>query len=94
MAGEPSPIAGTDITRSWLAVTNPDNPGERCWVPSADIEPLGDVSGLRMLYEPEKPTEEPRGPVCAASLNTGETCKAAGGTWKRLPTGKDGCVCP
>ncbi len=25
---------------------NPDNPGERCWVPSDDIEPLGDVERL------------------------------------------------
>jgi len=71
VAGEQSPIAGTDITRSWYAVNNPDNPGERCWVPSADIQPLGDASGLRMLNPPI---------VCRSSLGEND-CRAAGGTW-------------
>jgi len=71
VAGEQSPIAGTDITRSWFAVDNPDNPGQRCWVPSADIEPLGDASGLRMLNSPV---------VCMFSMEEKE-CEAAGGTY-------------
>jgi hypothetical protein len=94
LAGEQSPIAGTDMARRWYAVDNPDNPGERCWVPSDNIEPLGDVGKLRILNPPASPTEEPRSPVCSTSLNTREACEAAGGTWGPPPTGgKDVCTC-
>jgi hypothetical protein len=71
VAGEQSPIAGTDMARRWYAVDNPDNPGQRCWVPTDDIQPLGDVGKLRILNPPA---------VCKASMGQDE-CKAAGGTW-------------
>ena len=71
VAGERSPIAGRDMSGRWLATDNPDNPGERCWVPSDDIRLLGDGSGMRILNPPL---------VCKAGLAQTE-CEAAGGTW-------------
>jgi hypothetical protein len=88
VAGEQSPIAGTDMARRWYAVDNPDKPGQRCWVPLADFDAIGDVGKLRILNPPL---------TCTSSL--GETdCKAAGGAWV-VPPGAAAklppyCQCP
>ncbi len=71
VAGETSPIAGRDITGDWYATDNPDNPGRRCWVPSDDIELLGDGSDMRILNPPL---------ACKSSLDE-DDCKQAGGKW-------------
>lgn len=90
VAGETSPIAGTDIARRYFAVLNPDNPGERCWVPVEDFEPIGDISGLRILNPPL---------VCRSSMDR-EACEEAGGTWVVPPQTVTGpppppyCQCP
>jgi hypothetical protein len=71
VVGEQSPIAGRDMSGRWYATDNPDNRGERCWVPSDDIRLLDDGSDMRILNPPL---------VCRASLGEDE-CKAAGGKW-------------
>lgn len=87
--GERSPIAGRDMSGRWYATDNPDNPGQRCWVPSDSIRVLGDESGMRILNPPL---------VCKASLNQAD-CGAAGGTYV-VPTSAVGkppppyCQCP
>ena len=90
VAGEQSPIAGRDMSGRWYAADNPDNPGERCWVPSDDIRPLGDASGMRILNPPL---------ACSRGLGQSE-CAAARGTWvvpKQIVTGPPPppyCQCP
>jgi hypothetical protein len=71
VGGELSPIAGRDMAGRWQATDNPDNPGERCRVPSDDIRLLGDGSNMRILNPPV---------VCKASLER-DACEASGGTW-------------
>jgi hypothetical protein len=71
VAGEQSPIAGKDISGDWYAADNPDNPGERCWVPRDDIELLGDGGNLRILNPPV---------ACKSSLDEAD-CREAGGKW-------------
>jgi hypothetical protein len=71
VVGERSPIAGRDMAGRWLATENPDNPGERCWVPSDAVRLLGDGSAMRILNPPL---------VCRAGLER-DACEAAGWTW-------------
>lgn len=71
VAGEEAKIQGQDMSGRWLATGNPDNPGERCWVPREVIELKGDWGDLRILNPPA---------VCQRELAEAE-CKALGGQW-------------
>jgi hypothetical protein len=89
VVGERSSIAGRDMAGRWLAADNPDNRGERCWVPIDDIRLLGDGSNMRILNPPV---------ACNVGLDQA-TCKAAKGKWivptssVRLPP-PPYCQCP
>jgi hypothetical protein len=86
--GERAPIYARDMSGQWLAIQNPDNISEMCWVPREAVEPLGDDSGLRIFNAPA--------PACSADLAQ-EQCLAAGGTWaQRLAAGPPThyCQCP
>ncbi|MCJ7708104.1 MAG: hypothetical protein MUO38_10855, partial [Anaerolineales bacterium] len=66
---------------------NPDNVGERCWVPREVIELPGGDSGLRILNPPES---------CSRDLSQ-EACQDAGGTWASGPAAGAPsyyCQCP
>ena len=71
MAGEPAQIQGRDMSGRWLAADNPDNPGQRCWVPREAVELQTDEGALRILNPPA---------VCRADQQQTE-CEAMGGRW-------------
>lgn len=89
LPGERSEIFARDISGRWFAIENPDNLGQMCWVLSEGVEPLGEVSNLRIYAAPE-PTAAP---TCRPELPQSE-CVAAGGRW--VPTTAQGgyCRCP
>jgi len=85
---ERSPIYARNMSGEWLAIQNPDNIAEMCWVPREGVEPLGDDSGLRIFNAPEI--------ACSRDLPQAQ-CLAAGGTWASGPTAGAPsyyCQCP
>lgn len=90
LAGERSEIYARDMSGRWFAIENPDNLGEMCWVPSAGIDPLGDVSDLR-IYAAPVPTAVP--PACSREMPK-DQCEAVGGTWVQAATHAGYCQCP
>lgn len=88
VVGDRVPIYGTDMARRWLAIDNPDNAGQRCWVPEESIDAESDISGLRILNAPV---------VCSRELPQSQ-CESAGGTWARSMSAAGAatyyCQCP
>ena len=87
LTGERALVYGRDMAGHWLAIDNPDNVGERCWVPREVIELPGGDSGLRILNPPES---------CSRDLSQ-EACQGAGGTWASGPAAGAPsyyCQCP
>jgi len=71
LEGESAPLFGRDMSGLWLAIDNPDNPGQRCWLERRFVDVAGEEEGLRILNPP---------PACRAELSQSD-CTAAGGTW-------------
>ncbi len=87
LEGESAPLYGRDMAGLWLAIDNPDNPGQRCWLERRFVEVPGGVDGLRILNPPR---------ACRADLTQSE-CSTAGGMWivpSPVAPGTAYCLCP
>jgi hypothetical protein len=59
LEGETAELVGRDDGGNFWVISNPDNPGEHCWITAAYAQVSGDTSVVPVMTPPPTPTNTP-----------------------------------